>query len=45
MLPPDWNVTSEQITLMNNDELSQFNVEQFMQSYREKMTQVNQRTK
>lgn len=40
MLPPDWDLTREQITSMSYDELSQFDVELFMQSYREKMTQV-----
>jgi len=43
MLPPDWELTREQITSMSYDELSQFDVEVFMQSYREKMTKVNQR--
>lgn len=41
MLPPDWELTREQITSMSYDELSQFDVEVFMQSYREKMTKVN----
>jgi hypothetical protein len=41
MLPPDWELTREQITSMTYDELSQFDVEVFMQSYREKMTKVN----
>jgi hypothetical protein len=41
MLPPDWELTREQISSMNYDELSQFNIEVFMQSYREKMTKVN----
>lgn len=41
MLPPDWELTREQITTMSYDELSQFDVEVFMQSYREKMTKVN----
>ncbi len=43
MLPPDWELTREQITSMSYDELSQFDVEIFMQSYREKMTKVNPR--
>jgi hypothetical protein len=43
MLPPDWELTREQITSMTADELSQFDVEVFMQSYREKMTKVNKR--
>jgi hypothetical protein len=43
MLPPDWELTREQITSMSYDELSQFDVEIFMQSYREKMTKVNKR--
>jgi len=43
MLPPDWELTREQITSMTGDELSQFDVEVFMQSYREKMTKVNKR--
>ncbi len=43
MLPPDWELTREQITSMSNDELSQFDVEVFMQSYREKMTKVNKK--
>ena len=43
MLPPDWELTREQITSMSYDELSQFDVEVFMQSYREKMTKVNKK--
>jgi hypothetical protein len=41
MLPPDWKLTREQISSMNYDDLSQFDVNVFMQSYREKMTKVN----
>lgn len=41
MLPPDWELTREQITSMTYEELSQFDIEVFMQSYREKMTKVN----
>ena len=40
MLPPDWDLTREQIASMSNDDLSRFDVEVFMQSYREKMTKV-----
>lgn len=40
MLPPDWDLTREQITSMSYDDLARFDVELFMQSYREKMTQV-----
>jgi hypothetical protein len=41
MLPPDWELTREEISSMNYDDLSQFDVGIFMQSYREKMTKVN----
>lgn len=41
MLPPDWELTREQISSMNYDDLSQFDMPAFMQSYREKMTKVN----
>lgn len=41
MLPPDWELTREQITSMSYNDLSQFDVDVFMQSYREKMTKVN----
>jgi hypothetical protein len=41
MLPPNWELTREQISSMNYDELSQFDLAVFMQSYREKMTKVN----
>jgi hypothetical protein len=41
MLPPDWELTREQISSMSYDDLSQFDVNVFMQSYREKMTKVN----
>ena len=40
MLPPDWDLTREQISSMSNEDLSQFDVDVFMQSYREKMTKV-----
>lgn len=40
MLPPDWDLTREQITSMSYDDLSQFDIDVFMQSYREKMTKV-----
>lgn len=40
MVPPDWELTRERISLMNCDDLSQFDVGDLMQSYREKMTQV-----
>jgi hypothetical protein len=40
MLPPDWELTREQISEMTDDELSRFDVDIFMQSYREKMTKV-----
>lgn len=42
MLPPDWELTREQITSMSYDDLSQFDIDIFMQSYREKMTKVNE---
>ena len=42
MLPPDWELTREQITSMSYDDLSQFDIDVFMQSYREKMTKVNE---
>ncbi|CAF1996589.1 unnamed protein product [Rotaria magnacalcarata] len=45
MLPPDWDLTREQITSMTYDELSRFDVELFMQSYREKMTQIVEQRK
>ncbi|CAF0859329.1 unnamed protein product [Rotaria sordida] len=45
MLPPDWDLTREQITSMSYDELSRFDVELFMQSYREKMTQIVEQRK
>jgi hypothetical protein len=45
MLPPDWELTREQITSMTYDELSQFDVEIFMQSYREKMTKIVEQRK
>ncbi|CAF0901117.1 unnamed protein product [Adineta ricciae] len=45
MLPPDWELTREQITTMSYDELSQFDVEVFMQSYREKMTRIVEQRK
>jgi len=41
MLPPDWELTREEISSMSYDDLSQFDVGIFMQSYREKMTKVN----
>lgn len=40
MLPPNWELTREQISSMNDDDLSQFDVNVFMQSYREKMAKV-----
>jgi len=40
MLPPNWKLTREQISSMSFDDLSQFDVSVFMQSYREKMTKV-----
>ena len=40
MLPPEWDLTREQITSMSYDDLSQFDVTIFMQSYKEKMTKV-----
>ncbi|CAF1152078.1 unnamed protein product [Rotaria sordida] len=40
MLPPDWKLTDEQISLMSYDDLSQFDIVTFMQSYREKMTKI-----
>ena len=40
MLPPEWSLTREEISSMSFDELSQFDVETFMQSYREKMMKV-----
>jgi len=45
MLPPDWEMSREQISAMGYDELSQFNVEIFMQSYREKMTKIVEQRK
>ena len=45
MLPPDWDLTREEITSMSHDELSKFDIEGFMQLYREKMTQVNRQAK
>ncbi|CAF2898980.1 unnamed protein product [Rotaria sp. Silwood2] len=45
MLPPDWDLTREQITSMSYDDLSRFDVELFMQSYREKMTQIVEQRK
>lgn len=41
MLPPDWNLTRDQVASMSYDDLSKFDVDNFMQSYREKMTKVN----
>jgi hypothetical protein len=41
MLPPDWKLTREQISSMNYDDLSQFDISGFMQAYREKMAKVN----
>ena len=41
MLPPDWELTREQISSMSYDDLCQFDVHIFMQSYQEKMTKVN----
>jgi len=41
MLPPDWELTREQISSMSYDDLSEFDVNVFMQSYREKMMKVN----
>jgi hypothetical protein len=43
MLPPDWELSREQISSMSYDDLSQFDISVFMQSYREKMTKVNLR--
>ncbi|CAF0876334.1 unnamed protein product [Adineta ricciae] len=45
MLPPDWELTREQITSMSYDDLSQFDVTIFMQSYREKMTKIVEQRK
>ncbi|CAF5190192.1 unnamed protein product, partial [Rotaria magnacalcarata] len=38
MLPPNWELTREQISSMSNDDLSQLDMTVFMHSYREKMT-------
>ncbi|CAF4555661.1 unnamed protein product [Rotaria sp. Silwood1] len=40
MLPPDWKLTHAQISAMSYDDLSQFDIAAFMQSYREKMTKI-----
>ncbi|CAF0931618.1 unnamed protein product [Adineta steineri] len=45
MLPPDWELTREQVTSMNYDDLSRFDVGVFMQSYREKMTKIVEQRK
>ncbi|CAF3893457.1 unnamed protein product [Adineta steineri] len=45
MLPPDWELTREQVTSMNYDDLSRFDVGIFMQSYREKMTKIVEQRK
>ena len=41
MLPPDWELTREQISSMSYEDLRRFDVSIFMQSYREKMSKVN----
>ncbi|CAF3296799.1 unnamed protein product [Rotaria socialis] len=40
MLPPNWELTREQISSMSNDDLSQLDMTVFMHSYREKMTKI-----
>ncbi|UJR21385.1 hypothetical protein I4U23_024476 [Adineta vaga] len=45
MLPPDWDLTREQVTSMSYDDLSQFDVAIFMQSYREKITKIVEQRK
>lgn len=40
MLPPNWELSREEISSMTYDDLSQFDINVFMQSYRDKMTKV-----
>ena len=43
MLPPDWKLTREEISSMSYEDLREFDVSVFMQSYRQKMTKVGRR--
>ena len=45
MLPPDWKLTRDQISSMSYNDLSQFDVNIFMQSYRERMMKVVEQRK